>query len=118
MQVEYRNKKGKKPKGRQVIDTTENTKTSNYDLLSKLGFDDALIQENIKCGLGKGQAQPKSQYVTVAQFHKNDEVQATVYEAVKNVLKDYKITEEDTQDWKFISIAPPPRKSQSDTKLM
>jgi hypothetical protein len=70
VQVEYKRGKGKKPKGQKVVDSTDNTKLSNYDLLSKLGFDDALIQENIKCGLGKGQAQPKSTYVTVSQFHK------------------------------------------------
>ena len=73
MEVEYRKAGKKGKKGKTLIDATENTKQSKYDLLIKLGFDEQLIKENKKLGLPDKQQSIRAYLLENAEARKQEQ---------------------------------------------
>jgi len=96
-------KKGKKNRGGTGAEAE--MKLSNYDILQRLGFDRMLIEQNKRLGLKEKAAHDSYQFKDFVASHM--EQKAQVYEQ-KQLFKDYKIDEKDGEDWKEVSISPPP----------
>jgi ATP-dependent helicase YprA (DUF1998 family) len=95
----------------------ETTKLSNYDLLARLGFSEALIGENKRLGL-------KEKRMDIRDFVQFVDMEDdSMRKKNKFVKKDdegpqNKLMVEENEDWKFIEITPPPKKTMEDKDLM
>ena len=116
--VEFRTAgKGKGKKSMQRMQEYESSKTTNYDLLLALGFDRTLLDQNKRLGLKEKTNMSLKQYVTDHNQEvkngielvpgANKDVRAQIY--AKQVAEKSQIVIEECDDWKYVSITPPPK---------
>ena len=90
----------------------ENLKNNNYDLLLRLGFDRDFIDENKRLGLKErkqDERKIKHQYMLeYASQRRTGESQ--VFEKPEE-KKDYIVTTEDHDEYRFVQITPPPKEA-------
>jgi hypothetical protein len=111
--------KGKKGRGANLAEQYEKDKLSNYDLLARLGFSEELIGENRMLGLKEKKAMKN--YVIHVEDHGAERAAKAmhVYEKKKEErTTSYKTYEEETDDWKFMQLAPPPKTEAAPSDLV
>ena len=100
--ITVRKDAGNKKRGkRNLADQYEKDKVSNYDLLARLGFPEALIGQNKLLGLKENTMQD---YIVMTEDPVAARAAASenVYVEKKEDKKNYNIRVEESDDWKHI----------------
>jgi hypothetical protein len=124
--VRQKGKKGKYKDKNAAMQEYDQFKNSNHELLRALGFSDTLIEESKNAGLKKQETKLSLRQYMIQQAE--DERRRIISDlqgdAARNIYVDkdahkgYEIKEEDTFDWRFIQLVPPPKSGKAEEGLI